>query len=159
MAPKSARVLCNCTLAKRQNGRFICQCAALVNPFLLILAVFSAAGSLSDKNHANSNQLWLVFRWPIAPACLSTSLPADTKAKSLVNAIYGRVGIVFKIIFTVLSLGRKFFANSIQNRLIDNLATSHIQPICQVRIIVKRGNTLVSQCQHMRQGCVIQGFR
>ena len=76
-------------------GRFICQCAALVNPFLLILAVFSAAGSLSGKNHANSGQLWLVFRCQIAPAHLSTSLPADTKAKSLVSAIYGWFGIVF----------------------------------------------------------------
>ena len=78
-----------------RTGRFICQCAALVNPFLLILAVFSAAGSLSGKNHANSDQLWLVFRCQIAPARLSTSLPADTKAKSLVNAIYGWFGIVF----------------------------------------------------------------
>ena len=76
-------------------GRFICQCAALVNPFLLILAVFSAAGSLSGKNHANSDQLWLVFRCQIAAACVSTSLPADTKAKSLVNAIYGWFRIVF----------------------------------------------------------------
>ena len=81
-----------CASALRRNariGRFICQCAALVNPFLLILAVFSAAGSLSGKNHANSDQLWLVFQCQIAPAHLSTSLPADTKAKSLVSAIYG----------------------------------------------------------------------
>ena len=55
-----------------RTGRFIFQCAALVNPFLLILAVFSAAGSLFDKNHANSDQFWLVFRYQIAHACLST---------------------------------------------------------------------------------------
>jgi hypothetical protein len=61
----------------------------------MILAVFSAAGPLSGKNHANSDQLWLVFRCQIAPACLSTSLPADTKAKSLVNEIYSWFGIVF----------------------------------------------------------------
>ena len=70
-------------------GRFICQCAALVNPFLMILAVFSAAGSLSGKNHVNSDQLGLVFQCQIAPAHLSTSLPADTKPKSLVSTIYG----------------------------------------------------------------------
>ena len=61
----------------------------------MILTVFSAAGSLSAKNHANSDQLWLVFQCQIAPAHLSTSLPADKKAKSLVSAIYGWFGIVF----------------------------------------------------------------
>jgi hypothetical protein len=59
------------------------------------LAVFSVAGSLSGKNHVNSDQLWLVFKCQIAPAGLSTSLPPDTKAKSLVNVIYGWFGIGF----------------------------------------------------------------
>ena len=64
----------------------------------------------------------------------------------------------FNLIFTALSLGTKFFANRIQNCLIDNLATSYIQPIRQMRIIVERSNIFVSQRQHMRQGCVIQSF-
>ena len=64
-------------------------------PFFTDIGVFSVAGSLSSKNHANSDQLWLVLRYQIAPARLSTSLPADTKANSLVNAIYGWFGIVF----------------------------------------------------------------
>ena len=94
--PLNPHEFCASELWRRAStGRFICQCAALVNPFLLILVVFSAAGSLSGKNQANSDQLWLVFRYQIAPACLSTSLPADTKANSLVNAIYGWFGIVF----------------------------------------------------------------
>ena len=76
-------------------GRFICQCAALVNPFLMILAVFSIAASLSGKNHANSDILWLVFRWQVAAARLWASLTTDTKAKSLINTIYGWLGIVF----------------------------------------------------------------
>jgi hypothetical protein len=53
------------------------------------LAVFSAAGFLSGKKHADSDQLWLVFRCQIAAARLSASLSADTKAKSLINTIYG----------------------------------------------------------------------
>jgi hypothetical protein len=79
MAPKSARV-CACAFRRSaRTGRFICQCAALVNPFLSILTVFSAAGSLSGKNHANSDQLRCNDRCPIAPANLPTSLPAAAK--------------------------------------------------------------------------------
>ena len=61
------------------TGRFICQCAALVNPFLTILTVFSAAGSLSSKNHADSDQLRRNDRCPIVPANLPTSLSAAAK--------------------------------------------------------------------------------
>ena len=94
--PLNLHGLCaSALLRSARTGRFICQCAALVNLFLLILVVFSAAGSLSGKNHTNSDQFWLVFRCQIAPACLSKSLPADTKVKSLVNAISGWFGIVF----------------------------------------------------------------
>ena len=94
--PLKLHGLCASALCQNASiGRFICQCAALVNPFLLIMAVFSAAGSLSGINHTNSDQFWLVFRCQIASACLSTSLPADTKAKSLVNTIYGWFEIVF----------------------------------------------------------------
>ena len=46
-----------------RTGRVICQCAALVNPFLPILTVFSAASSLSGKNHTDSDQLCLISRY------------------------------------------------------------------------------------------------
>ena len=62
-----------------RTGRFICQCAALVNPFLPIFTVFSAAGSLSGKNHADSDQLRRNDRCPIVPAHLPTSFPAAAK--------------------------------------------------------------------------------
>jgi hypothetical protein len=62
-----------------RTGRFICQCAALVNPFLSILMVFSAAVSLSGKNHADSDQLRRNCRCPIVPANLPTSLSAAAR--------------------------------------------------------------------------------
>jgi hypothetical protein len=51
----------------------------MVNPFLPILTVFSAAGSLSSKNHADSDQLRRNDRCPIVPANLPTSLSAAAK--------------------------------------------------------------------------------
>ena len=45
-----------------RQGRFICQCAALVNPFLTILKVFSAAGSLSGKYRTDSDQICPISR-------------------------------------------------------------------------------------------------
>jgi hypothetical protein len=62
MAPESAQILCANDPADAGPGRFICQCAALVNPFLSILTVFSATGSLSGKNHAESDQLRRNYR-------------------------------------------------------------------------------------------------
>ena len=71
---------CTCAIwQSARTGRFICQCAALVNPFLPILTVFSAAGSLSGKNHADSDQLRRDYRWQISPAHVPTSLPAEPK--------------------------------------------------------------------------------
>jgi hypothetical protein len=43
------------------------------------LTVFSAAGSLSSKNHADSDQLRRNDRCPIVPANLPTSLSAAAK--------------------------------------------------------------------------------
>jgi hypothetical protein len=43
------------------------------------LTVFSAAGSLSDKNYADSNQLRRDYRWQLSPARVPTSLPAKAK--------------------------------------------------------------------------------
>lgn len=160
MAPKSARVLYMRDPATRQNRPLYLPMCDAGQPFFTYIDGFFCCRLIIWQKPCGFRPI--TARLPLANLTCPRAnvITGRAKAGSLAKFMNDWSGTIFykkgrqsaaryhafHFIFDVLPLGRQFFTNRIQNRRIDNLATSHIQTICQMRIVIKRGNTIVSQC-------------